>query len=282
MHMSIHTIQKANGERVRFSKQKVITSLRRSGATHALATSIANQVANEITKHTTTDDIYAQAYALLRDAGIETTAARYSLKRAIQALGPTGFPFEQFIARVFGYQGLHTETGVIETGRCVSHEIDVRATDDTTVRYIECKFHTSASDTTNIKVPLYIHSRFRDIEKHYADIGETELHREAWIVTNTRFSDDATHYANCNDITLLSWAYPKGQGLETIVEDIGIYPITILTTLSERERIALFEKDIILCIDILEQEQMLAEIGIPNKRHTSIFEEARMVCELSV
>ena len=275
--MAYQTIVKANGERVRFSKQKVVTSLRRSGASAALASSIANQVANEITTNTTTDDIYVHAYRLLKEAGIESTAARYSLKRAIHALGPTGFPFEQFVARLFGYQGMHTETGVIVKGACISHEIDVLATQGTLVRYIECKFHNDVTYTADVKIPLYIHSRFRDITAYYEQIGDVSQQREAWIITNTRFSDDAKQYAKCNGIQLLSWAYPKGQGLEHIVESLGIYPISLLTTLSERERIALIDVGIMLCLELLEQEHILSDIGIPHNRHRTIMDEALMV-----
>jgi hypothetical protein len=277
--MTVTTILKANGDRVRFSKQKVITSLLRSGASAKLATAIANQVANEITPRTTTDDIYAAAYQLLRESGIDQTATRYSLKRAIHALGPTGFPFEQFVARIFAYQGMHTQTDVIVDGACITHEIDVLATNDTKAYYIECKFHTDPSYTTDIKVPLYIHSRFRDIE-HNVHTAYVHLQQEAWIVTNTRFSDDAKHYAACNGIRLVSWAYPKEASLKQMIETVGIYPITILTTLRERERIQLFDIGTLLCFDILEQPQVLADIGIPQKRHRYIVEEAQLVCSM--
>lgn len=276
--MAIKTILKANGERVRFSKQKVITSLRRSGASTKTATAIANIVANEITSNTTTDDIYAIAYQLLREQGVEPTAARYSLKRAVHALGPTGFPFEQFVARLFAYRGLHTEVGTIVQGRCVTHEIDVLATDEYKHRYIECKFHKDPGYTTNVKVPLYIHSRFQDIQQHFSDLHDTSVYREGWIVTNTRFSDDAIQYGTCAGLKLIGWHYPVGNGFERLIEDIGLYPITILTALSEREMQALLSLNVVLCIDILTEPTMLTDVGIPLARHARIIEEASMIC----
>lgn len=279
--MAHQTILKANGDRVRFSKQKVVTSLRRSGASIKIATAIANQVANEIHADTTTDDIYAAAYALLRNSGVETTAARYSLKRAVHALGPTGFPFEQFVARLLAYRGLHTEVGVIVQGRCVTHEIDVLATDEHKHRYIECKFHKDPGYTTNVKVPLYIKSRFQDIADYFADKQDTSAYREPWIVTNTRFSDDAIQYGECAGLKLIGWHYPKGNGFERLIEDIGLYPITILTKLTEREAQQILKRDIVLCIDILEDETVLDQIGVPQHRKKDIVTEAATICSLA-
>jgi hypothetical protein len=276
--MAIKTILKANGERVRFSKQKVELSLRRSGVTPKLAKAITNEVANEILENTTTDDIYKHAYRLLQNDGIHPTAARYSLKRAIHALGPTGFPFEQFVARLLSYRGLHTKVGVIVDGRCVTHEIDVLATDDNKERYIECKFHKDPGYTTNIKVPLYIHSRFLDIANKFADLEDTSAYREPWIVTNTRFSDDSIQYAQCTGIKLIGWNYPHGNGLEHLIEDIHLYPITVLTHLTDREKKSLLDADIVLCTDVLTQLDLLEEIGVPKSRREKIRAEATELC----
>jgi hypothetical protein len=182
------------------------------------------------------------------------------------------------VARLLSYRGLHTEVGKTVQGRCVTHEIDVLAIDDHKERYIECKFHQKQGYTTDVKVPLYIHSRFQDIVNYYADMHDTSKYREPWIVTNTRFSTDAIQYAECSDIKLIGWQYPHEHGLERLVEDIGLYPITVLANLTEREKKKLFEYDIVLCIDILSDEYILTEVGVPASRQKLVLEQATSIC----
>lgn len=278
--MPYQTILKANGDRVRFSKQKVEVSLRRSGAAPKVAKQIAAAVAKEIGSDTTTDDIYKRAYQLLHEDHNTPVAARYSLKRAIHALGPTGFPFEQFVSRLLEYRGLKTKVGVTVEGRCVSHEIDVLAFDDNKERYIECKFHKDPGYNTNVKVPLYINSRFLDIKHRFEDLNDHSAYREPWIVTNTRFSKDAVQYAECAGIKLIGWHYPHGNGLERLVEDIGLHPITVLSTLSDREKHALLKMDKVLCVDVFEDPEILLQVGLSRTRQQQVLDEAQAVCEL--
>lgn len=276
--MAHTTILKANGDRVRFSKQKVITSLRRSGANETLASEIAEQVANQIDAHTTTDDIYAAAYQLLHAEDDIATAARYNLRRAIHELGPTGFPFEQFVGRLLAYRGLDVQIGKTMQGRCVTHEIDVLAIDEHKERYIECKFHQGQGYATDVKVPLYIHARFEDIANHYIDIQDTRITREPWIITNTRFSKDAIQYGECTKMKLIGWKYPHEYGLEHLVEDIGLYPITVLSYLSAREKKKLLDSGIVLCIELLEDVHCLAKVGVSPSRQKQVIAQAESIC----
>ena len=277
--MPYKTIAKANGDHVPFQKKKVELSLLRSGAPIQLAKAIANQVENEMTAKSTTNDVYKLAYKLLKDQDAHPIAARYNLKNAIHALGPTGFPFEKFIGRLFTYRGLETDVGVIVQGRCVSHEVDVLAIDEKKERYIECKFHRNPGYTTNVKVPLYIHSRFRDIIHFFEDRGDDmKMIRQSWIVTNTRFSIDAIHYAECSGIKLIGWRYPTNNGLEKLIEDIGMYPITILSFLTDREKQALLHLDKILCIDVLTDVSILAQVHVPKSRRGKVIKEIEALC----
>lgn len=276
--MAHTTILKANGDRVRFSKQKVITSLRRSGAGELLAKEIADQVAKNIHAHTTTDDIYAAAYQLLHAENDIATAARYNLRRAIHELGPTGFPFEQFVGRLLAYRGLDVQIGKKIPGRCVTHEIDVLAIDEQKERYIECKFHQGQGYATDVKVPLYIHARFEDIANHFIDMKDTAIVREPWIITNTRFSKDAVKYGECTKMKLIGWKYPHEKGLEHLVEDIGLYPITVLSHLNAREKKKLLDRGTVLCIELLEDVQCLAEVGVSSTRQKQVIAQATSIC----
>lgn len=105
-----------------------------------------------------------------------------------------------------------TKVGVTLQGECVTHEIDVLAEKDGNVYTIECKFHADARATSNVRVPLYINSRFLDIQQQWNSnpINKTHL-KQGWLVTNTRFTEDALNYGKCVGLTLLSWDYQKKQ-----------------------------------------------------------------------
>ena len=184
-------ILKSSGERAKFSLDKLRNSLKRSGADHNLVEQIVGQVKDELYEGISTNEIYNRAYALLKK-NKSVFASKYKLKKALYELGPTGFPFERFVAAILEYSGYHTSVNEIMNGICVTHEIDVVAEKNGTVTVIECKFHSEEGRNCNVKIPLYIHSRYNDVKAHWAT--KTKDHREldkGWVVTNTRFTGDA-------------------------------------------------------------------------------------------
>jgi hypothetical protein len=58
---------------------------------------------------------------------------------------------------------------------------------------------------------------------------------EVWLVTNTKFSSEARDFARCVGLNLLGWHEPPGEGLEDILERFGLYPITIIPSLTKEE-----------------------------------------------
>jgi hypothetical protein len=99
-----------------------------------------------------------------------------------------------------------------------------------------------------------------------------------WIVTNTRFSADAIDYAQCNDIKLLSWNYPKDNGLKVRLSKHGFYPITVLTLLTKHEKQELLKQSVILCSELLQNHYVLNKIGVHEKRKKKILLEIKELC----
>jgi hypothetical protein len=179
------------------------------------------------------------------------------------------------VSSVLERDAYKTTVGEIIHGKCVSHEIDVLAKKDDKYIAIECKFHSDDNYICNIKVPLYIHSRYRDLKKNWN--RSTPL-KEVWIVTNTRFSADAIDYAQCNDIKLLSWNYPKDNGLKVRLSKHGFYPITVLTLLTKHEKQELLKQSVILCSELLQNHYVLNKIGVHEKRKKKILLEIKELC----
>src|SRR5690554_5121703 len=183
-------IVKKSGERSVFSIDRLKNSLRKSGADEDLVTEIANAVYQELYPRIYTKEIYNRSFSLLRKR-VGTFASRYKLKNAIYELGPTGFPFEKFIAAILHYSGYTVEVGQILQGKCVTHEVDIVGQKDNQYIVVECKFHGDSGRKCDVKTPLYIHSRYRDIFNFYVGNTGEEAPNKGWVVTNTRFSTDA-------------------------------------------------------------------------------------------
>ncbi|SKB36276.1 ATP cone domain-containing protein [Salegentibacter holothuriorum] len=276
--MDISNLQviKASGEKAKFSIDRVAESLRRSGANDALVKSTLEKLKTELYDGISTKEIYNRAFSLLRK-GNNTSASKYKLKTAIYELGPTGFPFEKFIAALLNHSGYKTETGKIYQGKCVTHEIDVEAKTDEKLILIECKFH-NAGRNSDVKTPLYIDSRFRDIKNFRNNNNKLDF-EEAWVVTNTRFTADAIKYGKCSDLKLMSWDYPIGEGLKDKIDRLGLYPVTVSTLLSEREKNFLLSRDVVLCQDLINDNFYLDHLGINNPRKKRILKEMDELCK---
>ena len=273
------TVRKSSGELEQFSFHKLRKSLQRSGALDNEIESIIETIQNEVYNEITSKEIYKKAYSLLKKIN-KVYASKYSLKRAIFDLGPTGYPFERLVSALLKQKGYKTQVSVILNGECVTHEIDVLAEKDGNVYAIECKFHTSDNVVSNVKIPLYINSRFLDIQKQWNDSNKKTHLKQGWLVTNTRFTSDAIDYAKCVGLTLLSWNYPKDNGISKNIDTYRLYPITTLTSLTKREKKLLIEKDIILTQELLKSLNCLQDIHVPPERILKIKTEVQKLCNL--
>ena len=152
---AIQYVRKSDGGLVAFSEKKLRRSLTRSGATDETADGIIASLRPRLYPGISTREIYDQAFGMLKDM-MRPAAARYHLKRAILELGPSGFPFEQFIGELFRRRGYTVQTNQFITGHCVRHEVDVLATTAGEKNFIECKYH-QAGIKCDVKVALYVH-----------------------------------------------------------------------------------------------------------------------------
>ena len=266
---------KSSGEKVDFSLSKLRNSLYRSGADELTVDTILNTVRDELYQGISTKEIYNRAFALLKKRK-SIYASKYKLKKAIYELGPTGFPFEKFIGALMEYSGYKVEVGSILQGKCVAHEIDVIAIKKKQRIIAECKFHNEKSVTCNVKVPLYIHSRYKDIVSKFNNTPKCP--NEGWVVTNTRFTADAITYGKCAGLYLLSWDYPKDNGIKDRIDRLGLYPITVSTLLTNREKQFLLSRDIVLCRQMLNDTFYLDHLGISETRKEKILSEVSMLC----
>lgn len=260
---------KADGSKQLYDETKLLRSLGKVGVRSDESTEILEYIRNEVRHGISTADIFKHTLEHLKGKrGV--AAARYSIKRAVLALGPSGFPFEKYIAEVLKAHGATSVmTDVTLNGACVPHEVDIVAHLQGTRIGIEAKFHNSGGLKTEIKDILYVHARFQDLVK------AKERHIDAgWLITNTRFTTHAQQYSLCANVQAIGWDYPQGRGIQHLIESVGVMPLTALTTLSHEEHQSLLRAGYVLAREIRDKPDRLKSVGIGHERFNDILEEA--------
>ncbi len=271
-------VTKYSGETEEYDESKLRQSLRSAGADSVLVDYISGEIQDMLYEGISTQKIYKEAFRLLKSES-QRSAGRYKLKEALFELGPSGYPFERFIAELLNRLGYQTEVGVIVQGDCVSHEIDVIAQKDDSYLLVECKFHNRNENRCNVKVPLYIQSRFQDVKRNWSSLpGHKNKTHKGWVVTNTRFTSDAEKYGHCIGLELLSWDYPKNSGLKDLIGRMNLHPVTCLSSLTKEEKTRLLKHNIIFCRQLCEDKNRMKSAGINPRNVNSIAKEAEEIC----
>jgi len=255
-------IIKANGDQVPFDNQKVRATCVRAGASRKMAKRIAERVGRKVKDGTRTSEIYKMVLDALKiEDESKIIHHKYRLKESIMRMGPAGYSFENYVGEILGAYGHNVlATRSIEHGKCVKHEIDlITQFISTGKKYIiECKYHNMSGIYTGLKESLYTHARFLDLDDKY----DHEI-----LVCNTKLSDDAITYAKCINQQIISWRYPLNNGLERMIEEKGLYPVTILG-LNKYELGSLSRNNIMLIRDLVNSKLNIlsGETGISYQR----------------
>lgn len=271
-------ITKADGEKEIFRPSKLISSLKKAGAKPSEVSEIVRQIESSLIEGVRTQDIYKKAFELLRTYEAPT-AARYSLRRAVIGLGPTGFPFEDFLGRVFESQGYRTKRRLILKGKCAIHEIDLAAYSPAHSFIAEAKFHAQPGIKTDLQVAMYSYARYLDLESQRICKGDACGIISLYLITNTKFTSAAIKYGACVGINLLSWDYPSDNSLQHMIESAKVYPITVLTQFSSAQKQTLLQNNIIICDDILKNPQSLELLRLGSVRTDEVLREIHLLTD---
>lgn len=266
---------KANGTREAFDVSKLEHSLKLAGASDETIRKVLDHITNHLADGITTHEIYKHAFALLH-AEAAPVVTRYSLKRAIMELGPSGFPFEDFVAEIFRAQGFTALTGQVVKGFCVAHEVDVVAWNDEKLIMVEAKFHNELGIKSDLKTALYVKARFEDLGKVTFNYGKERKLDEAWLVTNTKFSSTAIEYGSCQGgLVMVGWNYPPIGNLHDMIIHAKLHPLTCLTSMNGREKKVLLDKGIVLCKTILDNPELLETANLDGEKKQKVLEEIK-------
>lgn len=267
------TIIKANEEKETFSEEKLLHSIQRAHVPLELQQQLISQIREKLYENIPTSEIHQSILQFLAASHQPHIQAKYNLKRAIMELGPSGYPFEDFVAEILKYKGYKTTLRTMVPGNCITHEIDVIAEKDGKKIMVEVKFHNMIGTKTRIHVGLYTKARFDDI-------AASNKFDEAWLVTNTKITTDVIDYTRCVGMNVISWSYPHKGSFNDLVEEAGLYPITAITHLTMSQKQQLLEEHIVLCRDICKNPAALDVLHLDEKTKSEVLSETKAICSL--
>ena len=273
---------KRSGLREPFRIKKVKAAVIRAGASEELANRVVDKVEAKIYDGITTRDIYRIAFGILSKEK-SPIASIYDLKGAIMRLGPAGYNFETYVGEIMKDRGHNVMLRQNIRGLCVEHEIDVISEErPNSYTLIECKYHNRDGICTGLKSVLYTYARYLDLCKGWKlNICNIQF-ESVMLATNTQFSDKAIQYGECKDMKLLGWRYPKGGGINVMIDEKKLYPITILRDMDPKSKRRFSDANILMIKDLLNTtpEDLSLKTRITEIKLKGFIEEARELVSL--
>lgn len=247
-------IVKWDGRREQFDLNKLQRSLLRLGAPLEVAKNVSEQIEREAYPGMTSKEIFDLATAKL-NLHEPAISLREDLKTSLAKM-KGGSDFEEYVRLIFRAHGYTVKGNRVIQGRCVAHEIDGIAESGDECIYLEVKHHSSVHSYTPFDVTLAAKAKWDDLQSGYESGSTSYCFSRVLVVNNTRLSVHASQYAECVGIDHLGWNAPLGRGIDCMIEEKGLYPITILKTLHKEER------DILSTNGILTLRQLETTSGV--------------------
>jgi hypothetical protein len=263
-------ILKATGKIEPYNEEKVRLSMERVGIPENFQKKVLDYVRGKLYENIPTSQIHNLVAESLRNSEYSLGHTKYKLRQSVMDLGPTGYPFEDYVSEILKLEGYKIQLRQILRGKCISHEIDIVAEKENVKAMIECKFHNSPGICSQVHVPMYTKARFDDVK-------ENDGLTEAWLITNTKITSDALNYALCYNMKVISWDYPEKGSFRDLVEKHKLYPITKFTSLSQNQKQILTTNHVVLAKDLCNNPSSLDILGIPKDKRNSILSECQFV-----
>jgi Holliday junction resolvase-like predicted endonuclease len=263
-------VLKASGQIEPFSETKLLLSIKRAGIPQDLQGKLITDIKTRLYDNIPTSEIYGHIMDFLQNSTSPISRDRYSLKQSIMDLGPTGYPFEDYVSEILKAEGCNTQVRQTLKGKCISHEIDIVVEKDNIRSMIECKFHNTAGAKSQVQVSLYTKARFDDIK-------EINKLNDAWLITNTKITQDALDYALCSSMRVISWDYPENGNFRDLVEKHQLHPITALNNMSSAQKQQLLENHTILIKEVSKNPSCLDILGLPKDKKQTILSECQLL-----
>jgi len=270
-------VTKFDGRKQPFLKSKIVKTCLRMHATYAQAKAVADKIEKEAYDGIPTQKILSMVFAYMKKFKPEIKY-QIDLREAISLLRPKP-DFEKFVGLLLESQGYSIEQNLIIPGKCVEHEIDVVARKGDETVYVEVKHHMNHHTYTGLDVFLEANSTFEDLKEGYKERKHNINFTKALVVCNTKISEHAKTYADCKGIGYMGWKFPEQRGLESIIEEKKLYPITMLKSLDPKVEVRLGDYGIVLLKQIIELklEELEKITKLPSNKVKKLLDETKKI-----
>ena len=240
-------VTKFDGRKERFDRNKIVSTCMNAGAKRSEAAAISERIERR-GGELSTEDIHSMVVSELESS----KAMLFRLREAIAHLDSQSF--EIYIKRILESNGYKCEWNRIFDGKCIDHQVDIVAEKSGKRFIVECKHHRNHHRYLGLGVALQVQARLEDI----LDKGEAY---EAWLVTNTKFSEHAKVYSDKKGITTTGWRYKEDLALDMLIHGSKMYPVTLLDATADVRR-KLLSNNLVTINDISNiDKNLITSIG---------------------
>jgi len=274
----IHVI-KADGSKQLFDKQKIINTCLRLQATLEQAQSIADRIEARAYDGIPTKKILQMVFRYMKKYR-PAIAYQIDLKQAIAMLRSKP-DFEIFVSKLYEAMGYEVKTNLIIQGKCIEHEIDVVAKKGNETILVEVKHHVNHHAYSGLDAFLQLNSTLEDLKEGY-EIGKNNFKfNKAILICNTKVSEHAKRYALCRGLDFIAWKFPLEKGLERLIEEYKLYPITFLKEIERDEVYKLADTGIVTLKQLIgDVDEISRKSGIRKNRVLQLQKAAKIVLGL--
>jgi hypothetical protein len=270
-------VTKSDGTKQVFRKEKVIDTCLRMGAPREVAEGVADRVERRIYDGIESKRILSMIF---RQLSRYNPRIRYhiDLRKALAMMEPKP-DFEQYIQMLLKEQGFQVTPNAIVRGKCVEHEIDAIAKKDGKTYIVEVKHHSNHHTLSGLDVDRISRAIFEDITDGF-HLGLNSINVDkAVIVCNTKLSDHAKRYADCRGIEHIGWRYPPDRGIDRMIEEKKLYPITYLKNLDSTTIRRLTGEGVLLLKQLAasDSKSLSEKTRISRNRLESIIQNAKTI-----
>lgn len=268
-------VTKWNGVKQVYNPKKILDTLDRYGVTGREAEDILAEVESKLVPGIRTSKILRLLHHKL-DEKEKMGRLKRDLRSALSMM-KSAPDFEEYVRLILSSEGYDVKPNVVIRGHCVKHEIDGVLEKDGEMTYLETKHHRRRHSYTHFNVSLSAKAKFDDIKRGFEEGLNGYDFSRVLIVCNTRMTEHARRYSECVGIDHIGWKTPPGRGIDSMITEVGVYPVTILRSVERRERDALSRIEIVTLQQLLEYE---GERPLPVVKFEVLKDEAKKVLSL--
>ena len=245
-------VTKADGSRQLYDREKIVKTCLRMGATLRIASEVEEKIEGRLYEGISTSKILQMIFRFMNKykPGV---GHFFDLRKGLSLMSSKP-DFEMFVQIVLAHNGFEVSPNQLIEGKCAEHEVDAIARKDGKTYFVEAKHHFSYHALTGLDESRIARAVLEDVTEGFA-LGKNDLGIDgAMIVTNTKFSEQAKRYGECRNIVQIGWSSPENRGLQTMIDEKRLYPLSCLRGLRSEPRNRLINSGIVLAKQLLEED----------------------------